>query len=101
MSNTVSFMTYQDVKRINQRSIDEGRNRTITDEFFEDFPTDTLFPVVMDFVHNDVEMRVELSYGSGSVFLDMGFDDYAEGVQQQNLGEVVSWIWGSNFPNKS
>jgi hypothetical protein len=31
----------------------------------------------------------------------MGFDDYAEGVQQQNLGEVVSWIWGSNFPNKS
>ena len=90
MNNTVSFMTYQDVKRINQRSIDEGRNRTLTDEFFKDFPTDTLFPVVMDFVHNDVEMRVELSYGSGSVFLDMGFDDYAEGVQQQNLGEVVS-----------
>ena len=83
-------MTYKDVKRINQRSIDEGRNRTITDEFFEDFTEDTLFPVIMEFAHNDTEMRVQLSYGIGSVFLDMGFDDYAEGVQQQNLGEVVS-----------
>ena len=83
-------MTYKDVKRINQRSIDEGRNRTITDEFFEDFTEDTLFPVIMDFAHNDTEMRVQLSYGVGSVFLDMGFDDYAEGVQQQNIGEVVS-----------
>ena len=94
-------MTYKDVKRINQKSIDEGRNRTITDEFFEDFTEDTLFPVIMDFAHNDTEMRVQLSYGIGSVFLDMGFDDYAEGVQQQNLGEVVSWFWGSNSPNKS
>ena len=94
-------MTYKDVKRINQKSIDEGRNRTITDEFFKDFSEDTCFPVIMDFVHNDTEMRVQLSFGSGSVFLDMGFDDYAEGVQQQNLGEVVSWLWGSNSPNKS
>ena len=90
MNNTVSFMTYKDVKRINQKSIDEGRNRTITDEFFEDFPEDTLFPIMFDMVHNDCEMRVQLSFGIGSVFLDMGFDDYAEGVQQQNLGEVVS-----------
>ena len=90
MNNTVNFMTYQDVKRINQRSIDEGRNRTITDEFFEDFPEDTCFPVTFEMVHNDCEMRVILSYGNGHVALDMGFDDYAEGVQQQNLGEVVS-----------
>jgi len=90
MNNTVSFMTYQDVKRINQKSIDEGRNRTITDEFFEDFTEDTLFPVTFEMVHNDCEMRVTLSYGIGNVVLDMGFDDYAEGVQQQNLGEVVS-----------
>ena len=83
-------MTYQDVKRINQKSIDEGRNRTLTDEFFEDFSEDTCFPVIMDFTHNDTEMRVQLSTGVGSVFLDMGFDDFAEGVQQQNLGEVVS-----------
>ena len=89
MNNTVSFMTYKDVKRINQRSIDQGRNRTITDEFFEDFPEDTLFPVIMDFVHNDTEMRVQLSFGSGSV-LRYGLRRLRRGVQQQNLGEVVS-----------
>jgi hypothetical protein len=34
-------------------------------------------PIVFSMIHNDTEVRVVFSWGSGSAQLDMSFDDYA------------------------
>jgi len=37
---------------------------------------DIKMPIVFSMIHNDTEVRVVFSWGSGSAQLDMSFDDY-------------------------
>jgi len=73
------YLTHADLWRINEASIQAGRNRTL---HFERLPLEddeTLYPIVLAMVHNDAEIRarIVLTAAGDSAWLDMSFEDYA------------------------
>lgn len=71
------YLTKKELVRINQKSIEENRNRTLEPSKISELDDKLLFPVIFGFVHNDVEMRASIGLAENiSVFLDMSFDDF-------------------------
>ena len=61
----------------NNEAILSERNRSIYNESIVDIADDTLFPIVFNMPHNDVEMRVGLLLDPETkVWLDMPFEAY-------------------------
>ena len=74
----IKIMTYGLIKEINESSVKAGRNRNV---YFEKLPIkddSTIYPVTMSFIHNDVEMRVQiiLNAKGEKITLDMSFEEY-------------------------
>ena len=61
----------------NNEAILSERNRSLRNESIVDIVDDTLFPIVFNMPHNDVEMRVGLLLDPETkVWLDMPFEAY-------------------------
>ena len=76
-----------ELNRLNRKAIRAGYNRALhTDEVVGAICQDTgkdstlvwhtKFPITFSMVHNDTEVRVVFSWGSGSAQLDMSFAEY-------------------------
>ena len=73
--------------RLNEKAIKADYNRQLfTDKIVDKVCLDRnqdstqiwniKLPIVFSMIHNDTEVRVVFSWGSGSAQLDMSFDDY-------------------------
>ena len=72
------FLTYDALKRINASSVHYKRNRNV---YFDRLPIHddgTVYPVSMSFVHNDKEIRTQITLNKDgeTIFLDMSFDEF-------------------------
>ena len=84
MTATIKYATWKELVDINQRSIDDERNRNIDiaklrreleSRGYE--VSDVKFPVVSTMDHNDIEARVCFSAGDLPMFyIDMPYTDY-------------------------
>jgi len=74
--------------RLNKKALKADYNRSLyTDKIVDKVCLDRnqdstqiwniKMPIVFSMIHNDTEVRVVFSWGSGSAQLDMSFDDYA------------------------
>ena len=75
----ITYLTPDDLERLNTKAIKSGKNRCLTDEFInERMPRgDVKFPVGFNMIHNDVEVRCSIAVGDDlSVWLDMDVEDF-------------------------
>ena len=71
------YFTKKELMRVNKRSIKANRNRTLEPSYLKKLDEKLLFPIVFEFPHNDVEMRVSVHLSNtDNGFLDMDFKDY-------------------------
>tara|TARA_R110000751_G_scaffold39487_2_gene93762 strand:- start:307 stop:633 length:327 start_codon:yes stop_codon:yes gene_type:complete len=65
------------ISMLNQEAIEVKRNRSVTPELINILSDGIKYPVTMEFIHNDDEMRVQF-YGpkAGKFWLDMSIDNY-------------------------
>jgi hypothetical protein len=76
----ITYLTYDDLKRINASSVKAGRNRNLD---FEQVPIKddgTRYPVASAFNHNDEEMRTHITLNPvGDIaVLDMSFEEFSK-----------------------
>ena len=74
----IRYFTYDTLERANDVAVKTERNRSL---YFEKLPIKRKdghnYPVVMEFPHNDTEMRVEVMISpTDTVWLDVPFDTY-------------------------
>jgi len=72
------ILTYNSLKRINASSVHYKRNRNV---YFDRLPIHddgTIYPVSMSFVHNDKEIRTQITLNKDgeTIFLDMNFEEF-------------------------
>ena len=71
------YFTKKELMRVNNKSIEANRNRTLEPSYLEKLDEKLLFPIVFEFPHNDVEMRARIQLSNtANGFLDMDFKDY-------------------------
>ena len=63
--------------RVNNKSIEANRNRTLEPSYLKKLDDKLLFPIVFNMIHNDIEMRTRIQLSDkDNGFLDMDFKDY-------------------------
>ena len=71
------YFTKKELMRVNNKSIEANRNRTLEPSYLKKLDDKLLFPIVFEFPHNDVEMRARIQLSDkDNGFLDMDFKDY-------------------------
>jgi hypothetical protein len=83
------ILTYAELKRINDSSVNAGRNRNL---YFDRLPIHddgTVYPIAMSFMHNDIEMRTTIIFNADGLtgVLDMSFDEYEQLSTQKKIKE--------------
>ena len=83
------YMDYETLERLNKSSIRHGRNRNL---YLERLPIDRdkLYPVAFVFLHNDVEMRLQLVFNrqGESAWLDISLEEYTELPEYVQPGDL-------------
>tara|TARA_Y100000593_G_C4322576_1_gene344681 strand:+ start:9730 stop:10032 length:303 start_codon:yes stop_codon:yes gene_type:complete len=75
----MKYFTKDLLIKANNESIRRGRNRNLVVSKIKKLPDDYKFPVLFEFIHNDVEMRTEVMLDKDTkVFLDISFKYYNE-----------------------
>jgi len=70
-------MTKDDIVRLNNKAIRLKKNRSIYTRAYKEVLEDGVkYPIGMHFIHNDVEIRAQVSYGDASFWLDMDVEDF-------------------------
>jgi len=73
------YLDYGTLVRLNESSVNSKRSRNF---HLDRLPVerDKVFPVALEFRHNDVEMRIMLLLNEAGAtgFLDISFEEYAE-----------------------
>jgi hypothetical protein len=94
----VKVFTKEALRKANNVAIKTDRNRTLSKKVFKGRSNDTLFPVTMAFVHNDVEMRVSVVLDeqgrSGMVDIPFSTFDALPIVVTQTEKEQLGWSIG-------
>lgn len=77
----VKYFTRDTLIEANEEAIKSGRNRTLYTERLEQLPEDLRFPVGFNMLHNDFEVRAQITVGPSadklqSVWLDMPIETY-------------------------
>ena len=73
----ITYMTKDDIVRINNKAMRLKKNRSIYRKAYKEVLEDGVkYPIGMHFIHNDVEIRAEVSYGKGTFWLDMEVEDF-------------------------
>ena len=63
--------------RVNNKSIEANRNRTLEPSYLKKLDDKLLFPIVFNMIHNDIEMRTRIQLSDkDNGFLDMDWKDY-------------------------
>lgn len=77
MPDTVKFFTYDLLRTLNEKAVKERRNRSL---YFEKLPIDpnNVYPVVMNFLHNDVEVRTGfiMNYDKEMAWIDLTLKEF-------------------------
>lgn len=72
----ITYMTKEDIVRINNKAMRLKKNRSIYRKAYKVLEDGVKYPIGMHFIHNDVEIRAEVSYGKGTFWLDMEVEDF-------------------------
>ncbi len=73
----VTYMTKDDIVRLNNKAIRLKKNRSIYRKAYKEVLKDGVkYPIGMHFIHNDTEIRAQVSYGDASFWLDMDVEDF-------------------------
>jgi len=79
----IKYFTKDTLILANRQAVRTNRNRSLYEDALETLPEDVLFPLGFTMLHNDCEMRVEISVAEdafgknmASVWLDIPFDVY-------------------------
>ena len=76
--NTVKFLNYELLSRLNAKAVKDQRNRTLD---MENLPIDPkqVYPVVQTLLHNDIEIRtgILINCNDDIVWLDLTFKEFA------------------------
>jgi len=71
------YFTKKELMRVNNKSIEANRNRTLEPSYLKKLDDKLLFPIVFNMIHNDIEMRTRIQLSDkDNGFLDMDFKDY-------------------------
>jgi hypothetical protein len=71
------YFTKKELMRVNNKSIEANRNRTLEPSYLKKLDDKLLFPIVFNMIHNDIEMRTSIQLSNtANGFLDMDFKDY-------------------------
>ena len=71
------YFTKKELMRVNNKSIEANRNRTLEPSYLEKLDDKLLFPINFNMIHNDTEMRTRIQLSDkDNGFLDMDFKDY-------------------------
>ena len=71
------YFTKKELMRVNNKSIEANRNRTLEPSYLEKLDDKLLFPINFNMIHNDIEMRTSIQLSDkDNGFLDMDFKDY-------------------------
>ena len=71
------YFTKKELMRVNNKSIEANRNRTLEPSYLKKLDDKLLFPIVFNMIHNDIEMRTSIQLSDkDNGFLDMDFKDY-------------------------
>jgi len=89
---STKFLTYDTLKMLNDSAIRNGLNRSLV---FEKLPIAKadVYPVVMAFMHNDIEMRCELILNrhGDSAWLDMPIKAFNELPEDDSESDQVEF----------
>lgn len=72
----VTYMTKDDIVRLNNKAVRLKKNRSIYEKGYKMLKDGVKYPIGMHFVHNDTEIRAQVSYGDASFWLDMDVEDF-------------------------
>ncbi len=77
----VKYADKEILKKLNDHAVMEEKNRALVDEVFDLLPDDdTLYPVVIAFIHNECEMRLGFAANVNgkleTLIIDVDFDFY-------------------------
>lgn len=77
----VKYFTRELLIEVNEEAIKSKRNRTLYTEKLRDLPEDLVFPVGFNMLHNDLEIRAQITVGPSadklqSVWLDMPIETF-------------------------
>lgn len=73
----MKYFTKDLLIKANNESIRRGRNRNLVVRNIKKLPDDYKFPVLMEFIHNDSEMRTQVMLDPDTtVYLDISFKYY-------------------------
>jgi hypothetical protein len=78
----IKYFTKDTLILANKVAIATNRNRSLYEDKLEDLPQDFKFPLGFTMIHNDSEMRVEITVAEsisgpyGQVWLDIPFETY-------------------------
>jgi len=77
--DTLKFLNYELLSRLNDKCIKEGRNRSL---YLAEMPIDpkNVYPVVQTLLHNDKEIRtgIMINEDDDIVWLDLTFKEFAD-----------------------
>ena len=76
MTKKVTYMTKDDIVRLNNKAIRLKKNRSIYTRAYKNLKDGVKYPIGMHFIHNDTEIRAQVSYGDASFWLDMDVEDF-------------------------
>ena len=77
--DTVKFLNYELLSRLNAQAVKERRNRSL---YMEKLPIDPkqVYPVVKTLLHNDIEIRtgILINCNDDIAWLDLTFKEFAD-----------------------
>jgi len=77
--DTLKFLNYELLSRLNDKCIKEGRNRSL---YLAEMPIDpkNVYPVVQTLLHNDKEIRtgIMINEDDDVAWLDLTFKEFAD-----------------------
>tara|TARA_A100001391_G_scaffold156163_1_gene114038 strand:- start:167 stop:433 length:267 start_codon:yes stop_codon:yes gene_type:complete len=76
MTKKVTYMTKDDIVRLNNKAIRLKKNRSIYTRAYKNLKDGVKYPIGMHFPHNDIEVRAEVGYENGTFWLDMDVKDF-------------------------
>jgi hypothetical protein len=79
LKEQIPYLTYADLKRINESSIKAWRNRNLWPSALPIEDDGTLYPVTFSMIHNDegdVRTRIVLNEEGEWAMLDMSFEEF-------------------------
>ena len=97
--DTVKFLNYELLSRLNAQAVKERRNRSL---YMEKLPIDPkqVYPVVKTLLHNDIEIRtgILINCNDDIAWLDLTFKEFAD-LPSVPRAELADWDYDDDNNN--